>query len=432
MMAAAQPFISGAISKTINLPNDASEQDIKDCYRLSWELGLKANALYRDGCKLSQPLNSSSDDASSKDEAEAKKEPMVEVKPLSVQPVAETPAASIQVPLSAIETPVGRMVETPAPVAVQEVRIVERPMRRRLADTRASITHKFNIAGHEGYLTVGLYEDGMPGELFITMAKEGSTIGGLMDSLGTAVSVALQYGVPIEGLVNKFTHQRFEPAGMTANRDIPFAKSLVDYIFRWMGMEFIPGYREANAPKRGGGDSTYHTTSADETSGDRFYDPSSHPQSRATAGPETATPPRLGEDDAEGDVRDAIHSAGQEDRASWNNAHVSGSRVPSPPISRPSAPVTTPAGPSGHAAHDHLAARGGMRSSDGAPSSGGGGGASVSVARSSAASAAVSALSMAMRNNQEDAPACDGCGSITVRSGTCYKCLNCGASMGCS
>ena len=114
-----------------------------------------------------------------------------------------------------------------------------------------SITHKFNVAGHEGYLTVGLYEDGTPGELFITMAKEGSTIGGLMDSLGTAISVALQYGVPVESLVNKFTHQRFEPAGMTTNRDIPFAKSLVDYIFRWMGMEFIPGYREANAPERG-------------------------------------------------------------------------------------------------------------------------------------------------------------------------------------
>src|SRR4029079_2373682 len=140
-----------------------------------------------------------------------------------------------------------------APEVVREVIreiVVAKPMRRRLPDTRRSLTHKFNIAGHEGYLTVGLYEDGLPGELFITMAKEGSTIGGLMDALGTATSVALQYGVPVESLVNKFTHQRFEPAGMTTNQDIPFAKSLVDYIFRWMGMQFIPGYREANAPQR--------------------------------------------------------------------------------------------------------------------------------------------------------------------------------------
>ena len=127
-------------------------------------------------------------------------------------------------------------------------RVIERPMRRRLNETRGSITHKFNVAGHEGYLVAGLYEDGTPGELFITMAKEGSTIGGLMDSLGTAVSVALQYGVPIESLVKKFQHQRFEPMGMTLNREIPMAKSLVDYIFRWLGMQFIPGYREQNSP----------------------------------------------------------------------------------------------------------------------------------------------------------------------------------------
>ncbi|HVU63033.1 MAG TPA: adenosylcobalamin-dependent ribonucleoside-diphosphate reductase [Phycisphaerales bacterium] len=431
MMAAAQPFISGAISKTINLPNDASIQDIKDCYRLSWELGLKANALYRDGCKLSQPLSSTSDDAAAKEEAEAKKEPMVEVKPLpaaSATPAVETPVPS---------TTVGEQPIAPPPVpAPPEVRIVERPMRRRLTDTRASITHKFNIAGHEGYLTVGLYEDGMPGELFITMAKEGSTIGGLMDSLGTAVSVALQYGVPIESLVNKFTHQRFEPAGMTTNRDIPFAKSLVDYIFRWMGMEFIPGYREANAPKRSGGvggmaDSTSADDSTDELVGDRFFDPASHAPSRAMTGPAAN---RLGQDDAERDAGD--HTAGLEDRASWNtHSSVRAS-------SHQHAPATTPAGPGAPggapgvhvrrsvvvATHSSVA----VAEATGAGAVGGGGGASVSVARSSAASATVSALSMAMRNNQEDAPACDGCGAITVRSGTCYKCLNCGASMGCS
>ena len=128
-------------------------------------------------------------------------------------------------------------------------RIVERPLRRRLPDTRHATTHKFDVAGHEGYITVGLYEDGSPGEIFIRMAKEGSTIGGLMDTIATLVSVSLQYGVPVESLVRKFEHVRFEPSGMTRNPEIPFAKSLVDYIFRWLAMEFVPGYREANAPR---------------------------------------------------------------------------------------------------------------------------------------------------------------------------------------
>jgi len=252
MMAAAQPFISGAISKTINLPSDADIEDIKDAYRLSWELGLKANALYRDGCKLSQPLSTKSEDAdedsqsSSADESEAALVAGIDEDEDSVaearEEVAAQHAAAIGAAAAGEVEVAERIVE----------RIVHRPMRRRLPDTRHSMTHKFNVAGHEGYLTVGLYDDGQPGELFITMAKEGSTIGGLMDSLGTATSVSLQYGVPIESLVKKFTHQRFEPAGMTTNRDIPFAKSLVDYIFRWMGMQFIPGYREANAPDRGG------------------------------------------------------------------------------------------------------------------------------------------------------------------------------------
>lgn len=124
------------------------------------------------------------------------------------------------------------------------------PTRRRLPDTRNAVTHKFDIQGHEGYVTVGLYPDGRPGELFITMAKEGSTIGGMMDVFGTAVSIGLQYGVPIDVLVEKFSHTRFEPSGFTKNPDIPIAKSIVDYIGRWMGMEFIPGYREEHAPKR--------------------------------------------------------------------------------------------------------------------------------------------------------------------------------------
>lgn len=201
MMAAAQPFLSGAISKTVNMPNDVTTQDIADAYMWGWELGLKALAIYRDGSKLSQPLST-------------KKEGSKEAE------VAEAVAAP------AVETP--------------------RPRRERLPDTRHSLTHKFNVGGHEGYINVGLYPDGRPGELFITMAKEGSTIGGLMDCFGTAISICLQYGVPLEVLVNKFSHTRFEPMGYTTNADIRIAKSVVDYIFRWLGISFLPGYREAN------------------------------------------------------------------------------------------------------------------------------------------------------------------------------------------
>jgi ribonucleoside-diphosphate reductase alpha chain len=299
MMAAAQPFISGAISKTINLPNEATLDDIGASYRLSWELGLKANALYRDGSKLSQPLSTKSDvtegdepddeDVLEAAVAQRKEELAAEAasfpsaadsrSPLPMGVASEVAAGTNAVSISASsslndshltqdcrcedrsceatatvsESTVIVAAATPIYVEVERIveRIIERPMRRRLPDTRESITHKFNVAGHEGYLIVGLYEDGRPGELFITMAKEGSTIGGLMDSLGTAISVALQYGVPVESLVNKFAHQRFEPMGMTTNRDIPFAKSLVDYIFRWLGMQFIArvSRRERASPR---------------------------------------------------------------------------------------------------------------------------------------------------------------------------------------
>jgi ribonucleoside-diphosphate reductase alpha chain len=412
MMAAAQPFISGAISKTINLPNEASVDDIKACYRLSWELGLKANALYRDGCKLSQPLSTSADSEAT---TEAKAEDSVK-KPAGSAPegartAAGTPAPSS--PMREVEAAVAAASAAPEP----QVRIVERPMRRRLADTRASITHKFNIGGHEGYLTVGLYEDGMPGELFITMAKEGSTIGGLMDSLGTAVSVALQYGVPVESLVNKFTHQRFEPAGMTTNRDIPFAKSLVDYIFRWMGMEFIPGYREANAPRRPGQGGGGGGGGGGPTEGDGLAISEVKPleQSPARVTPGASTPRTVMEDDS-----------------TWNQPHSSHqSRSPVAHAERASTPAA-------------------RAESETSALAGGSGGATIVVAEARQttrthrshvvhASArvvhvagATGALSQAMQNNMGDAPACDGCGAITVRSGTCYKCLNCGNSMGCS
>ena len=203
MMAAAQPFLSGAISKTVNLPNQATVEDIMNTYIEGWKLGLKAIAIYRDGSKRSAPLN------------------VKKTKDMGG-------AADEKVAVSVDVTP--------------------RPVRRRMSDTRVSITHKFDIAGHEGYITVGLFDDKQPGEVFITMAKEGSTIGGLMDALGTMVSLSLQYGVLLEALVKKFAHTRYEPSGFTRNPDIPMAKSITDYIFRWLGCQFIEGYREANSP----------------------------------------------------------------------------------------------------------------------------------------------------------------------------------------
>ncbi len=394
MMAAAQPFISGAISKTINLPNEATVKEIEDCYRLSWELGLKANALYRDGCKLSQPLSSTSE-RGVEDESEHEEEALGEAEPAR----REVPASGAAPAAAAISGPASGA----SPGVVQ---IVHKPMRRRLADTRRSITHKFNIAGHEGYLTVGLYEDGKPGELFITMAKEGSTIGGLMDSLGTATSVALQYGVPVESLVNKFTHQRFEPAGMTTNGDIPFAKSLVDYIFRWLGMQFIPGYRAANAPQRGSAEGPPIALNCDR-------------------GPQPPHPPLIERGAPGASVDSSLASARIKEDAPWNE-HGSSNGGPHAGGGRLGALADGGNGlapGSGRAAgrEPEPAARGMTPLRHGAQGGGAGGIESVAAAT----------LSVAMES-VGDAPACDVCGTITVRSGTCYKCVNCGNSMGCS
>ena len=297
MMAAVQPFLSGAISKTVNMPNEATVEEIGQTYLEGWKLGLKALAIYRDGCKRSQPVNTGKDE---------KKE---DAKP--AEAVAAAPA--------------------PAPVAHSGNGSKVRPLRRRMPSTRQSLTHKFDIAGHEGYLTVGLYDDSTPGELFITMAKEGSTVGGLMDAFGTAISMCLQYGVPVKSLVEKFAHTRFEPSGFTKNPEIPIAKSLPDYIFRWFGMEFLDGYREPQAGK-----------ALQLESGDTH--------------------------------------AGLTTVAEVMNA--------------PAAAATQ--------------------------------------AKPAAAPAAAGRIDDQFQHFMEDAPACDNCGAITVRNGACYKCFNCGNSMGCS
>jgi ribonucleoside-diphosphate reductase alpha chain len=325
MMAAAQPFISGAISKTVNMPRETTPTDIAGAYMEGWRMGLKALAIYRDGSKESQPLNTSSET----DKAAAK--------------------------------------------------VTAAPRRERLPDTRRSVTHKFNVGGHEGYITVGLYDDGRPGELFITMAKEGSTIGGLMDAFGTSVSMSLQYGVPLEVYVKKFSHTRFEPWGYTKNPDIPVAKSLVDYLFRWMGTEFIPGYREANRPGGYGGGE--EAAAGDDTETER--------KPAATTASGLADGQGKAKSNGEATVSRGKHPGS-------TNGHAS------------AAPAKTAA-----KASAALLERAGLK-----------------MAVDPAASPTDRQSQFA--KFQIDAPACDNCGSITVRNGNCYLCHNCGNSMGCS
>ncbi len=340
MMAAVQPFISGAISKTINMPKESTTEEIMAAYMEGWKLGLKAVAIYRDGSKRLQPVST-----------DKHKEEKTKIS-------AEAPMAT-------------------------------RPFRRRLPDTRHSITHKFSVAGHEGYLTVGLYEDGQPGELFITMAKEGSTVGGLMDVIGTCTSMALQYGVPLITLVDKFRHARFEPSGMTSNRDIPFAKSLIDYIFCWLGCQFIPGYADKNVPSR--------MTATN------------------TGGKTAATARELVEK-----TKDLAHKIA-EVKAAGNNGKKTGKTEELRPQQAPA-----PARPASLLNIDRLISQPGRIEAFAEAPTGSG----------NEAQQAEAAL-MQQFNDQfahfgDDAPACDICGSITVRNGTCYKCFNCGNSMGCS
>jgi ribonucleoside-diphosphate reductase alpha chain len=317
MMGATQPFISGAISKTVNLPHECTVEDIKDAYVQAWKMGLKCVAIYRDGSKRSQPLNTQ--------RTREGEEP--------------APAASVQ----KLQAEIERLTAESG-----------QPLRRRLPDTRKAVTHKFDVAGHEGYLTVGLFEDGQPGELFITMAKEGSTIGGLMDTIGTLTSLALQYGVPLEALLRKFAHQRFEPSGFTKNPEIRNAASIIDYVFRWLALQFIPGYREANLEMR--------------------------------SQPELAMPGLLEEikknvnrpvpelpisDDTEITIQPAVRVSGNNGNGHANPAAPSSTRTPSP-------------------------------------------------------------LNLQLGGFQSDAPTCPNCGYVAVRNGACYKCLNCGESLGCS
>jgi ribonucleoside-diphosphate reductase alpha chain len=193
MMAAVQPFLSGAISKTVNMPTASTVEEIEQAYIEAWRMGLKAIAIYRDGCKRTQPLSTGVADQQTGEQA-----------------------------------------------AVSVMSVAPQLRRRKLPDTRTSVTHKFSVAGHEGYITVGLYEDQKPGEIFITLGKAGSTLAGFADAFATAISFSLQHGVELRFLVDKFSHVRFEPSGFTGNQAIPIAKSIIDYVFRWLAIEFLP------------------------------------------------------------------------------------------------------------------------------------------------------------------------------------------------
>jgi ribonucleoside-diphosphate reductase alpha chain len=324
MMGASQPFISGAISKTVNLPNECTVGDIADAYLQAWKMGLKCVAIYRDGSKRSQPLNTkkTNEGGGKTDAAQA-----------------DLKMAELVSRISELETEM---------VGLREE--AGKPLRRRLPDTRVAINHKFDIAGHEGYITVGLFQDGAPGELFITMAKEGSTIGGLMDTIGALTSMALQYGVPLESLVRKFAHQRFEPSGFTKNPEIRNASSIADYVFRWMAHQFIPGYREASSPN---------------------------------SGQQELPMPGLMDE-----IKKKVNRP-----------------VPELPLADDT---------------EILLAKPTLSSNGGSNGHG------------STRVRTVTSLSDAIAHFQADAPTCPSCGHVAVRNGACYKCLNCGESLGCS
>ncbi|MCC7421348.1 MAG: vitamin B12-dependent ribonucleotide reductase [Planctomycetaceae bacterium] len=356
MMAAAQPFLSGAISKTVNMPEDSTVEDIENAYVEGWKLGLKALAIYRDGSKQSQPLNTGKDSDKKK-------------KSTASSDAGEETLAGSQASL--------------------------KPRRRHLPTTRHSLTHKFSVGGHEGYITVGLFEDGTPGELFITMAKEGSTIGGLMDTIGTLTSMSLQYGVPLDALVSKFTHMRFEPAGWTGNPDIPNAKSVADYIFRWLGIEFLPGYREANVPKR--------VVPDDKESGKESGDRSQETGEKADGVTTYSAPPLAKSGGDAPAAKGAAATASEVSAKGTNGSPANGTPgVKTNGVHAPARPVTSKST-----------------------------GATVEAVMPVLASSPA-ARSAQFAQFQLDAPACDNCGAITVRNGNCYLCHNCGNSMGCS
>jgi ribonucleoside-diphosphate reductase alpha chain len=376
MMGAIQPFISGAISKTVNMPEAATPEEIEQVYLEGWKQGLKAIAIYRDNSKRSQPLSTGKKSGT-----------------------------------EAIDSEAVTQLKKELAKAQKEAAL---PHRRRLPAERTAVTHKFDIAGHEGYITVGLYPDGQPGEIFLKMAKEGSTVSGLMDSFATTVSVALQYGVPLRDLVNKFAHVRFEPSGFTGNQEIPIAKSIVDYIFRWLGSRFLSTDDKATLgliDRSALGEGASEAPAA-----------SANPFAAGVAALTTTSSPAAGAAaDAQPEVSEAAAPPAVSEASPTSTESASAPATATPADAPPKEELTVLAS-NGHAANGHAANGNGKAVANG---NGGGGGSAGAITMS------LGATKVSFQT-QADAPSCAECGSIMVRNGSCYKCLNCGSTSGCS
>jgi ribonucleoside-diphosphate reductase alpha chain len=412
MMAATQPFLSGAISKTVNLPHEATIDDVAEAYAESWRQGIKAVAIYRDGSKGTQPLNTSIEDkkkepsaldtagarvltqlAASQPAAEADVKALeahaadkVEVSAKQLQAAAAAFQKSLDEVAKAAAVPVLTATPSlqPAPERAREQDLngPPRAVRHRLQEERASITHKFSIAGHEGYITVGLYPNGQPGEIFIRMAKEGSTVSGLMDAFATSISLALQHGVPLKVLCEKFAHTRFEPSGWTQNEQLGYAKSLMDYIFRWLNLRFLSGEQltlfaglAPQAPQLPASPSLAPEVDADED------------QAAAT--------------------QKHIARLAEEVARRLTQVQAGASVAPGGAIAPEIQPRQTPSAAPAQAPTmqtPKMQDRGLYHAAD------------------------------AMRGMYDmgDAPSCNVCGAIMVRNGSCYRCMSCGSTSGCS
>jgi ribonucleoside-diphosphate reductase alpha chain len=397
MMAAAQPFLSGAISKTVNLPHDSTVDDIAQAYIEAWRQGLKAVAIYRDGSKGAQPLNVSdgnkaklvrgAGETSSVDPvlAAAADHVLTAIGQGSTAGVTddlkileEKVSAKLEVTANSVVTAANAFTAAIANAASlraagytaenEPVLGPPRAIRHRLPEERASLTHKFSIAGHEGYITVGLYPNGQPGEIFIRMAKEGSTVSGLMDSFATAVSLSLQHGVPLKVLVEKFAHTRFEPSGWTGNEQIGFAKSIMDYIFRWLQLRFLSGHQLSLFA--------------------------------GMVAPLADPVPAL---DLTAEMPDEVS---QPEQPGFFKSTGSSTTPPKAGIA-PELPK-----PQGRQANQESTSGGPLAIKD--------------RGVFHAADAMKEFLDMG------DAPSCQTCGAIMVRNGSCYRCMSCGSTSGCS
>jgi ribonucleoside-diphosphate reductase alpha chain len=445
MMAATQPFLSGAISKTVNLPQDCSVDDIAEAYLEAWRQGIKAVAIYRDNSKGTQPLNvTAQTDADKKGtkavttvaEGSASVATTPGISPEAAQALAAASAASAtaaanaaaQQQIAALEAQIRNMTEASTQNSdAMDAQAPPRAVRHRLPAERASVTHKFALAGHEGYITVGLYPNGSPGEIFIRMAKEGSTVSGLMDSFATAISISLQHGVPLRVLCEKFAHTRFEPSGWTGNPEIGYAKSIMDYIFRWIQMRFLSGTQldlfagltpQASVPVAGTVEAPGNTVSLSteaapvggETAEQRLSFPSVPSALADLSTVADASPQAILQREARANAGVAPYHA-LSDQDIFNNG--SGNQYDRTPPQQGIAP--------------DLSARSGINGRGAAD-------ASVSAFETEDRGIVQHHPADAMKSMYDmgDAPSCATCGAIMTRSGSCYRCMSCGSTSGCS